>query len=284
MSALKPGVLVYRAEGAGARAGVVAVGPGFLQVAPPAQNDTAHDRVLVLVDQALAAGDIDRAEAAEGSRGRREGARRLEVRARRRLPGPRDPPPVGPGAPRRRRSRRAALRRARDRQVPLLRDVPARHRGRAPARARRHAHRVAQGRPRRRLVRRAAAHGHGRVPARAHGRARAAAARRVRGARRAGALRRRARRRLARVAHGAEHAGRRRERARQPGAHALGLRGAQGQGRRRRLAARRARARGPTSTRSAPTCRSCCTSRAGRARCSSTSRASRCTAAATASP
>jgi F-type H+-transporting ATPase subunit epsilon len=64
MSALKPGVLVYRAGGAGARGGVVAVGPGFLQVAAPAQNDTAHDRVLVLVDQALAAGDIDRAEAA----------------------------------------------------------------------------------------------------------------------------------------------------------------------------------------------------------------------------
>jgi F-type H+-transporting ATPase subunit epsilon len=65
MSALKPGVLVYRAGGAGARGGVVAVGPGFLQVAAPAQNDTAHDRVLVLVDQALAAGDIDRAEAAK---------------------------------------------------------------------------------------------------------------------------------------------------------------------------------------------------------------------------
>ncbi|HEV3030060.1 MAG TPA: ATP synthase F1 subunit epsilon, partial [Polyangia bacterium] len=63
MSALKPGVLVYRAGGAGARGGVVAVGPGFLQVAAPAQNDTAHDRVLVLVDQALAAGDIDRAQA-----------------------------------------------------------------------------------------------------------------------------------------------------------------------------------------------------------------------------
>jgi len=39
------------------------VGQGFLQVAAPAQNDTAHDRVLVLVDQALAAGDIDRAQA-----------------------------------------------------------------------------------------------------------------------------------------------------------------------------------------------------------------------------
>src|SRR5260221_2403027 len=63
MSALKPGVLVYRAGGAGARAGVVAVGPGFLQVAAPAQNDTAHDQVLVLVDQALAAADLDPAAA-----------------------------------------------------------------------------------------------------------------------------------------------------------------------------------------------------------------------------
>jgi F-type H+-transporting ATPase subunit epsilon len=60
MSALKPGVLVYRAKD---HSGVVAVGPGFLQVAPPAQNDTAHDRVLVLVDQALSAADVDRDEA-----------------------------------------------------------------------------------------------------------------------------------------------------------------------------------------------------------------------------
>ena len=45
--ALKPGVLVYRAK---TSSGVVAVGPGFLQVAPPSQADTAHDRVLVLVD------------------------------------------------------------------------------------------------------------------------------------------------------------------------------------------------------------------------------------------
>jgi F-type H+-transporting ATPase subunit epsilon len=60
MSALKPGVLVYRAK---TSSGVVAVGPGFLQVAAPAQNDTMHDRVLVLVDQALVAGDVDRAEA-----------------------------------------------------------------------------------------------------------------------------------------------------------------------------------------------------------------------------
>jgi F-type H+-transporting ATPase subunit epsilon len=60
MSALKPGVLVYRAK---TTSGVVAVGPGFLQVAPPSQADTAHDRVLVLVDQALMTADIDKAEA-----------------------------------------------------------------------------------------------------------------------------------------------------------------------------------------------------------------------------
>ncbi|HVX95386.1 MAG TPA: ATP synthase F1 subunit epsilon [Polyangia bacterium] len=63
MSALRPGVLVYRAKD---HSGVVAVGPGFLQVAAPTQAggaDTARDRVLVLVDQAMPAGDIDRAEA-----------------------------------------------------------------------------------------------------------------------------------------------------------------------------------------------------------------------------
>jgi F-type H+-transporting ATPase subunit epsilon len=60
MSALKPGVLVYRGKG---HSGVVAVGPGFLQVAPPSQSDTAHDKVLVLVDQATTAAGIDRGEA-----------------------------------------------------------------------------------------------------------------------------------------------------------------------------------------------------------------------------
>ena len=60
MSALRPGVLVYRAK---TSSGIVAVGPGFLQVAAPAQNDTAHDRILVLVDQALVAADIDKPEA-----------------------------------------------------------------------------------------------------------------------------------------------------------------------------------------------------------------------------
>jgi F-type H+-transporting ATPase subunit epsilon len=63
MSALKPGVLVYRGQGPNARSGVVAVGPGLLQVAPPAQNDTVHDKVLVLVDQAVAASGVDRAAA-----------------------------------------------------------------------------------------------------------------------------------------------------------------------------------------------------------------------------
>jgi F-type H+-transporting ATPase subunit epsilon len=60
MSALKPGVLVYRGKG---HSGVVAVGPGFLQVAPPSQSDTAHDKVLVLVDQATTAAGVDKAEA-----------------------------------------------------------------------------------------------------------------------------------------------------------------------------------------------------------------------------
>jgi F-type H+-transporting ATPase subunit epsilon len=60
MTALQPGVLVYRGK---QRSGTIAVGPGFLQVAPLAQDDTAHDRVLVLVDQALASSGIDKAEA-----------------------------------------------------------------------------------------------------------------------------------------------------------------------------------------------------------------------------
>ena len=39
------------------------MGPGFLQVSAPAQADTAHDRVLVLVDQAQPAAHVDRAVA-----------------------------------------------------------------------------------------------------------------------------------------------------------------------------------------------------------------------------
>src|SRR5262245_30415470 len=65
MSALKPGVLVYRTKD---HTGVVAVGQGYLQVAQAVASADAghgaaagagahppvHDRVLVLVDQALA--------------------------------------------------------------------------------------------------------------------------------------------------------------------------------------------------------------------------------------
>jgi F-type H+-transporting ATPase subunit epsilon len=73
MSALKPGVLSYRAAD---HVGVVAVGQGFLQVAPlpeAAKGEAAgagqaggggRDRVLVLVDQATAAADVDRQAAA----------------------------------------------------------------------------------------------------------------------------------------------------------------------------------------------------------------------------
>jgi F-type H+-transporting ATPase subunit epsilon len=59
MSALKPGVLSYRTSD---HTGVVAVAQGFLQVSPlpGAANAPARDRVLVLVDQAQAAGDVDR--------------------------------------------------------------------------------------------------------------------------------------------------------------------------------------------------------------------------------
>jgi F-type H+-transporting ATPase subunit epsilon len=60
MSALKPGVLSYKAKD---HAGLVAVGQGFLQVAPQPQAGEARDRVLVLVDQALMAADVDRAAA-----------------------------------------------------------------------------------------------------------------------------------------------------------------------------------------------------------------------------
>ena len=60
MSALKPGVLAYKAKD---HAGLVAVGQGFLQVAPLPQATEARDRVVVLVDQALMAADVDRAAA-----------------------------------------------------------------------------------------------------------------------------------------------------------------------------------------------------------------------------
>ncbi|HVV50049.1 MAG TPA: ATP synthase F1 subunit epsilon [Polyangia bacterium] len=58
MTALRPGVLSYKSK---EHDGVVAVGQGFLQVAPQARADApGRDRVLVLVDQALAAADVDR--------------------------------------------------------------------------------------------------------------------------------------------------------------------------------------------------------------------------------
>jgi F-type H+-transporting ATPase subunit epsilon len=60
MSALKPGVLVYRTK---SETGTLAIGPGFLQVAPVAVQNTATDRVLVLVEQAQAAGHVDKAAA-----------------------------------------------------------------------------------------------------------------------------------------------------------------------------------------------------------------------------
>ena len=71
MSALKPGVLWYKSKD---RSGVIAVGQGYLQVAQLVQaqghaqghtddHGQGRDRVLVLVDQALNAGDVDRAAA-----------------------------------------------------------------------------------------------------------------------------------------------------------------------------------------------------------------------------
>jgi F-type H+-transporting ATPase subunit epsilon len=59
MTTLRPGVLSYKT---GEREAVVAVGEGFLQVAPDprGQGNTPGDRVLVLVDQAIAAGDVNR--------------------------------------------------------------------------------------------------------------------------------------------------------------------------------------------------------------------------------
>ncbi|HEY4186152.1 MAG TPA: ATP synthase F1 subunit epsilon [Polyangia bacterium] len=61
MSALKPGVLTYRTH---EQASTLAVGEGFLQVAPLVAGDTSTDRVLVLVDRASNASAVDRAAAA----------------------------------------------------------------------------------------------------------------------------------------------------------------------------------------------------------------------------
>jgi len=64
MTTLRPGVLWYKS---GEHQGVVAVGEGFLQVAPDlkAGENTQKDRVLVLVDEAVAAADVDREVAAK---------------------------------------------------------------------------------------------------------------------------------------------------------------------------------------------------------------------------
>ena len=60
MAALKPGVLTYRTQD---HTGTLAVGEGFLQVAPTTVGGQATDRVLVLVDQAVAAAAVDRSAA-----------------------------------------------------------------------------------------------------------------------------------------------------------------------------------------------------------------------------
>jgi len=63
MTTLRPGVLWYKA---GEHQGVIAIGEGFLQIAPDLKSgeNTQKDRVLVLVDEAVAAADIDREQAA----------------------------------------------------------------------------------------------------------------------------------------------------------------------------------------------------------------------------
>ena len=61
LSAVRPGVLVYRGK---THSGTLAVGDGYLQVAVAAGGAGASgERVLVLVDQAAAAADLDRAAA-----------------------------------------------------------------------------------------------------------------------------------------------------------------------------------------------------------------------------
>jgi len=61
MAALKPGVLTFRQHDK--PLSTLAVGEGFLQVAPVVAGDTSTDRVLVLVDHALSASAVDRAAA-----------------------------------------------------------------------------------------------------------------------------------------------------------------------------------------------------------------------------
>src|SRR6185312_9765227 len=81
MTSLRPGVLSYKSKD---HDGVVAVGQGFLQVAPQSRaDDTARDRVLVLVDQALPAAEVDREAASRALLSRRGWAQaRLDAVAR----------------------------------------------------------------------------------------------------------------------------------------------------------------------------------------------------------
>ena len=60
MAALKPGVLTYRT---GEQSKMLAVGQGFLQVAPTTTGDKPTDRILVLVADAMTAGAINAAAA-----------------------------------------------------------------------------------------------------------------------------------------------------------------------------------------------------------------------------
>ena len=174
MSALKPGVLVYRERQGRTRASSPSA-RASCRSRRPSQADTAHDKVLVLVDQALVAADIDKAEAQKDLAAADKELAAWKARARRRVQGPRRSAPVGPGPPRRRRARR---RRTESRSgAPTLPDkyrffvtCP---RGTEGA-LRRELAGMRIGSPkgdqRRRVVRGAARDGDGRVPARAHAR------------------------------------------------------------------------------------------------------------------
>jgi F-type H+-transporting ATPase subunit epsilon len=100
MTALRPGVLSYKAKD---HDGVVAVGQGFLQVAPlpRAEDALGRDRVLVLVDQAMTAADVDREAAA---RDLAEADKQLAA-WKGELDGAAPEARLGPGPPRRRRPR-----------------------------------------------------------------------------------------------------------------------------------------------------------------------------------
>ena len=105
MSALKPGVLWYKGKD---RSGVIAVGQGFLQVAPLPQGDDragGRDRVLVLVDQAVTAKDVDRASAEKELAAAERELAAWTRRDRRPAPEPGRAPRLGPGPPRRLRPR-----------------------------------------------------------------------------------------------------------------------------------------------------------------------------------